>query len=109
MGQTIFTASNAAWPTPSDWNNTSNFIEGIAGGGGGQDNANGNGVGGRGGAYGKAVNQTLAASTNNNVTVGAAALVPQQKVGFPIPNPPPSARFPRDKDGSARRIIEPVQ
>ena len=38
----------------------------------------------------------------------STALVPQQKVGFPIPNPP-SARFPRDKGGSARRNIEPVQ
>ena len=70
MGQTVFTASNAAWATPGDWNNANNFIEGIAGGGGGQDNNAGNGNGGGGGAYGKAINQTL--TGNNNITVGAA-------------------------------------
>jgi hypothetical protein len=71
MGQTVFTASNASWPTPSDWT-TSNYIEGIAGGGGGDDGHTGFSGGGGGGAYGKAINQALTASTNNNITVGAA-------------------------------------
>jgi hypothetical protein len=38
----------------------------------------------------------------------STALVPQRKVGFPF-RTPPSARFPGDKDGSARRNIEPLQ
>ena len=34
MGQTVFTSSNASWPTPVDWNASANYIEGIAGGAG---------------------------------------------------------------------------
>jgi hypothetical protein len=39
----------------------------------------------------------------------STALVPQRKGGFPIPNAGLLLGFPGDKDGSARRNIEPLQ
>ena len=43
------------------------------------------------------------------VATPSTALVPERKVGFPHSEPPPSARFPGNKVGSARRNIEPLQ
>lgn len=49
----VFTANNASWPVPLNWNNLNNMIECIgAGGGGGGEATSGSSVGGNGGLYG---------------------------------------------------------
>ena len=68
--QVITTVGAGTFSTPSDWNNSNNSIEGIAGGGGGANAYAG--PGGGGGAYSKVVNQTISGSVAFNVGAGGA-------------------------------------
>src|SRR5882762_4683439 len=61
----FLTAGTTSWPVPGDWNNSSNSIETIGGGGGGQTNTanTAHNVGGGGGAYSKITNLSLSPGT----------------------------------------------
>ncbi len=69
--QTILTEGNT-WTVPLDWDNASNTIEVIGGGGAGwTDTAGTNGAGGGGGgAYSKSVNVTLSAGATVSYNIG---------------------------------------
>ncbi len=72
MSKRIFltTASVSPWTVPDDWNNSSNTIECIGGGGGTPIGGVGSGGGAGGGAYAKETNRPLVPGASIDFTVG---------------------------------------
>ena len=74
MAPTIVFLTNTAlttWTVPSDWNNATNIVECIGGGGGGTDGGGNVGTGGEGGHYARSKNLTLTPGATVNIAIGA--------------------------------------
>jgi hypothetical protein len=74
----IFIVSGTTWTVPADWNPSSNTIETIGGGGGGQTaDTNFAGSGGGGGGYSKITNLVLTPGNSMTIQIGTGGAAGQ--------------------------------